>query len=155
MENKKKIEKVNATDIPLGKLVSIITRSQGIYLNRNLSDLNIRGFQIYLLLEIYNKKDSSQSDIAAQYKIDKGAVSRAIQKLEKEELISREIDETNRRRNIISLTEKGNKTISEIIKTFDKWEEEIYKEIDLIEKDILHEVLKRVALNSIAMNEVQ
>ena len=84
MENKK-IEDIDSSEIPIGKLVSIISRSYGIYLNRHLEGLNLRGLQIPLLLEIHKRKTTSQSDIASDYCIDKGAVSRALRKLEDEE----------------------------------------------------------------------
>ncbi|MCQ2977572.1 MAG: MarR family winged helix-turn-helix transcriptional regulator [archaeon] len=151
MENKK-IKDIDSSEIPIGKLVSIISRSYGIYLNRHLEGLNLRGLQIPVLLEIHKRKTTSQSDIASDYCIDKGAVSRALRKLEDEKYILRTIDTTNRRRNIVSLTEKGNKTIHEICTIFEKWESEIYKDIDLKEKEALQKSLKIIALKSIEIN---
>lgn len=152
MEHIKKIDDLNASEIPLGKLVLIISRSHSAYINKYISKINIKSFQIPLLFEIYRENNISQSEIASQYNIDKGVVSRALRKLEEDNYISREIDESNRRRNILSLTKEGEKAIVEIIKIFEQWESELYKDID-IEKDVLHEALKTIALKSISMNK--
>lgn len=150
MDHIKKIEETDASEIPLGKLVLIISRSHFLYLNKHLKDFNLKGYQITMLFEIYKGKNLSQNEIGSNYNIDKGVISRTLKKLEEDGFISREIDKDNRRRNIVSLTPKGEEVIEEIIKIFEEWEDEIYQDID-IEKDILHEVLKKVALKSIAM----
>ncbi len=150
MDHIKKIEETDASEIPLGKLVLIISRSHFLYLNKHLKDFNLKGYQITMLFEIYKGKNLSQNEIGSNYNIDKGVISRTLKKLEEDGFISREIDKDNRRRNIVSLTQKGEEVIEEIIRIFEEWEDEIYQDID-IEKDILHEVLKKVALKSIAM----
>ncbi|MDO5849815.1 MAG: MarR family transcriptional regulator [Methanobacteriaceae archaeon] len=152
MDHIKKIEEMEASEIPLGKLVLIISRSNFYYLKKHLKDLDLKGYQITMLFEIYKGKNLSQHEIGSHYNIDKGVISRTLRKLEEDGLISREIDETNRRRNIVSLTKEGEKAIEEIINIFNKWEDEIYEDID-IEKDVLHEVLKTIAIKSIAMTK--
>lgn len=150
MEHIKKIEETNASEIPLGKLVLIISRLHFLYLKKHLKDFNLKGYQVTMLFEIYKGKNLSQNDIGSNYNIDKGVISRTLKKLEEDGFISREIDKDNRRRNIVSLTQKGEEVVEEIIRIFEEWEDEIYQDID-IEKEILHEVLKKVALKSIAM----
>lgn len=150
MDHIKKIEETDASEIPLGKLVLIISRSHFLYLKKHLKNFNLKGYQVTMLFEIYKGKNLSQNDIGSNYNIDKGVISRTLKKLEEDGFISREIDKDNRRRNIVSLTQKGEEVVEEIIKIFEEWESEIYQDID-IEKEILHEVLKKVALKSIAM----
>lgn len=152
MDHIEKIKETEASEIPLGKLVLIISRSNFLYLKNHLKDLDLKGYQITMLFEIYKGKNISQHEIGSNYNIDKGVISRTLKKLEDDGFISREIDENNRRRNIVSLTKKGEEAVEEIINIFDQWESEIYEGID-IEKDVLHEVLKTIAIKAIAMTK--
>lgn len=152
MEHIKKIEETDASEIPLGKLVLIISRSHFLYLKKHLEEYNLKGYQVTMLFEIYKGKNLSQNDVGSNYNIDKGVISRTLKKLEEDGFISREIDKDNKRRNIVSLTQKGEEVVEEIIRIFEEWEDEIYQDID-IEKEILHEVLKKVALKSIAISK--
>lgn len=152
MDHIEKIKEMKASEIPLGKLVLIISRSNFLYLKNHLKDLDLKGYQITMLFEVYKGKNISQHEIGSNYNIDKGVISRTLKKLEDDGFISREIDENNRRRNIVSLTKKGEEAVEEIINIFDQWESEIYEGID-IEKDVLHEVLKTIAIKAIAMTK--
>ena len=152
MDHIEKIKETEASEIPLGKLVLIISRSNFLYLKNHLKDLDLKGYQITMLFEIYKGKNISQHEIGSNYNIDKGVISRTLKKLEDDGFISREIDENNRRRNIVSLTKKGEEAVEEIINIFNQWESEIYEDID-IEKDVLHEVLKTIAIKAIAMTK--
>ncbi|MCQ2737688.1 MAG: MarR family transcriptional regulator [archaeon] len=152
MDHIEKIKETEASEIPLGKLVLIISRSNFLYLKNHLKDLDLKGYQITMLFEIYKGKNISQHEIGSNYNIDKGVISRTLKKLEDDGFISREIDENNRRRNIVSLTKKGEEAVEEIINIFNQWESEIYEGID-IEKDVLHEVLKTIAIKAIAMTK--
>lgn len=152
MDHIEKIKETEASEIPLGKLVLIISRSNFLYLKNHLKDLDLKGYQITMLFEIYKGKNISQHEIGSNYNIDKGVISRTLKKLEDDGFISREIDENNRRRNIVSLTKKGEEAVEEIINIFNQWESKIYEGID-IEKDVLHEVLKTIAIKAIAMTK--
>ena len=66
--------------------------------------------------------------------------------------MKRQIDDNNRRQNIISLTTKGEKTLEEAIKQLDEWEEYVFNE-NLIRKEDLQKSLKEIAVKSIEVNE--
>lgn len=152
MDHIKKIEEMDASEIPLGKLVLIISRYNLFYMKEQLKDLDLKSYQFTILFEIYKGKNISQHEIGSNYNIDKGVMSRTLKKLEDDEFIYREIDENNRRRNIVSLTSKGEEIVERIINIFNQWESEIYEDID-IEKDVLHEILKTIAIKSISMTK--
>ena len=52
------------------------------------------------------KDISCQEEIGNHFKIDKGSIARSIQKLQEKQFINKEIDENNRRKYLLSLTEK-------------------------------------------------
>jgi DNA-binding MarR family transcriptional regulator len=105
------------------------------------------------LIEIKCRKNINQHDLSTNCSIDKGAVARALRKLEEQGLVKREVDENNRRQNMLSLTEKGHETLEQALIILDNWESEVYKDITVEEKEITHDVLKKISLKSFEMNQ--
>lgn len=68
-------------------------------------------------------------------------------------MVKREVDENNRRQNMLSLTEKGHETLEQAMIILDNWEKEVYKDITAEEKEITHDVLKKISLKSFEMNQ--
>ncbi|MDR0873596.1 MAG: MarR family transcriptional regulator [Prevotellaceae bacterium] len=67
-----------------------------------------------LLVIYYNKSELIQQEIAEAVKKDKSAVLRHIDNLERKGLLQRTSAINDRRRNVISITERGKQFISEI-----------------------------------------
>ena len=143
---------IDATKLPIGKLIAIIAKNQTLYLNRHLENFNINASQLHFLFEISHQNEINQEKIAARCNIDKGAVARSVKKLEENGLVKRQIDDNNRRQNIISLTTKGENTLDEAIEQLDEWEEYVFDE-NLIRKEDLQKILKEIAIKSIEVNE--
>ena len=142
------LEELDTRDIPIGKLIIIISRAHTLYLNHHLDKLNINASQLPLLFEISN--GINQSEIASRCIIDKGAVARSIKKLEDKGLISRTIDENNRRQNKISLTAEGEEVLFKSKEILNNWENEIFDNFE--NKESLRKILKETAINSIAIS---
>ena len=145
-------KKLDASSLPIGKLIIMIARGQTTYLNHKLKDFGINSTQLHLLLEISSQNDLNQDKISSRCNIDKGAVARSIKKLEENGLVLRKIDDDNRRQNKISLTEKGKKTLDEGIDLLNKFEDEVFDE-DIIEKSQLQQALKEIAIRTIELNQ--
>ncbi|MEE0938902.1 MarR family transcriptional regulator [Methanobrevibacter sp.] len=145
-------KKMDASQFPIGKLISMISRAQEIYLNHQLKNLDINSTQLMLLFEISHQNNLNQEKIASRCNFNKGAVARSIRKLEEKELIIREIDEKNRRQNKISLTPKGEEIIKKGIDVLNIWEDEVFNDY-LIDEITLKKVLKDIAVRTIEMNE--
>ena len=143
---------MDASLFPIGKLISMISRGQEIYLNHQLKDLDINSTQLQLLFEISHQNNLNQERIASRCNFNKGSVARSIRKLEEKELIIREIDEKNRRQNKISLTPKGEEIIKKGIDVLNIWEDEVFNDY-LIDEITLKKVLKDIAVRTIEMNE--
>ena len=80
-------KELDASALPVGKLISIIARGHNIYLNHNLKDLDINATQLHLLFEISCQSNINQENIASRCNINKGAVARSIKKLEERSLL--------------------------------------------------------------------
>lgn len=148
----KEFKTIDATKLPLGKLISIIAKNQTLYLNHHLEELDINASQLHFLFEISHQKEINQEKLSSRCNVDKGAVARSIKKLEDKGLVKRQIDDNNRRQNIISLTSKGKKTLEKAIKKLNDWEDYIFND-NLIEKETLQKVLKEIAIKSIEVNK--
>lgn len=135
------------TSFTTARLISIISKIQTVYFNRYLEKYNINTTQMHLLFIIYHNRDINQEEIANQCYINKGAVARSIKKLEDKNLITREIDQLNRRQNKISLTGEGEKILNETNDFLNQWEKEVYDE-NITDKELLEENLKKIAVKS-------
>ena len=142
---------IDASALPIGKLITMIARGHTIYLNHHLEDFGINASQRHLLFEISLQKNINQEKIATRCNINNGAVARSIKKLEEKELVIREIDDENRRQNKVSLTSKGEEILKESINLLNIWEDEVFSE-EIIEKKLLQQVLKEIAIKTIELN---
>ncbi|MDO5810934.1 MAG: MarR family transcriptional regulator [Methanobrevibacter sp.] len=142
---------IDAKTLPIGKLITMISRGHTIYLNHHLEDYGINASQLHLLFEISHQKNINQEKIATRCNINKGAVARSIRKLEEKGLVTRQIDDANRRQNIISLTDKGKETLTESIDLLKNWEREVFDN-SVIEKEILQKALKEIAIKTMELN---
>ena len=143
----------DAKDLPVGKLVSMIARGHAIYINHHISGLDINASQVHLLYEIACSDNINQEQISARCNINKGAVARSIKKLEDKGLVIRQVDENNRRQNKVSLTSKGESTLEKTKEILDEWERQVIKPKGYIEKELLQQVLKEIAIKTIDLNQ--
>ena len=144
---------IDPSNLPVGKLISMIARGHSIYINHHLEKFDINATQLHLLFEISNDSNINQENIATRCNINKGAVARSIKKLEDKELVIREIDENNRRQNKVSLTQKGQETLSASIEILKKWEDEVILDEGYVEKDLLKKILMEIAVKTMELNQ--
>ena len=148
------LRSVDASQIPVVKLIALIARGQSIYLNHHLMELGISSTHFHLLFEIANESDINQEKISKRCNINKGAVARAVKKLEDRGLVKREVDENNRRQNKLSLTSEGEEILEKSKVILNKWENEVILEKRYVEKELLQKVLKEIAVKTMELNEV-
>ena len=81
------------------------------------SNIDIPAESLGILLTVhYSDTDTIQQDIADIVKKDKSAVLRQIDNLEKKNLVQRIVEPSNRRQNIIRVTDEGINLINEVNK---------------------------------------
>ena len=143
---------IDAADLPVGKLISMIARGHAIYINHHIAEYGLNSSQLHLLYEIAYNKEINQEQISARCNINKGSVARSIKKLEDKGFVARQVDENNRRQNKVSLTQKGKETLEKAKEIVDEWENEIIKPKGYIEKELLQQILKEIAIKTIELN---
>lgn len=139
-------------DFPLTAFLSIIKQQSIIYLNKRLEEENITAGQTPYLVCLLHHKKMCQDDLAKHYKQDKSVVARGMRKLEDNNLISKEVDETNRRKSVISLSDEGKKVAKRIVEINEEWEEALCNELNLPREEVA-QTLGRIAKTSIEINK--
>lgn len=147
------IKQMDATQIPVGKLLYMIGKGYSVYVNRNLEGFGINTTQLHLLFEIAHESNINQEMIATRCNINKGAVARSIRKLEEKGLVKREIDKNNRRQNRLSLTKDGEDILIKACGVLRNWEDSVILDDGYIKKELLQKVLKEIAVKTIELNE--
>ena len=133
-------------DIPLGFFIESIFRHYSTYLNMNLKDFDLTAKQVYIILILYNKENLNQETIASILNSNEVTTTREINNLEKKELITRKIDENDKRKKIVELTEKG-KTVANLSMNFSRKSEDYLNEhMSPEELHILRILLKKLIL---------
>ena len=143
---------MDATQIPVGKLLYMIGKGYSVYVNRNLEGFGINTTQLHLLFEIAHESNINQEMIATRCNINKGAVARSIRKLEEKGLVKREIDKNNRRQNRLSLTKDGEDILIKACGVLRDWEDSVILDDGYIKKELLQKVLKEIAVKTIELN---
>lgn len=139
---------------PLITFISVIKQQHIIFLNKVLEEETegvSAGQTPYLMYLLYNEK-ICQEDLAKFYRQDKGVVARGIRKLEENGLITKEVDETNRRKYVLTLTDKGKKLAGRIIEINDRWENGICSNLN-IPKEGVCELLELITKKTIEINK--
>lgn len=136
-------------EIPFRGIMSIITRNHYIFMNHELKHLELTNGQVPCLLVLSKKEGITQDELAKMFYIDKGTIARAIRKLEEKEMVNKVQDPLNRRRYLLSLTQKGEQVIPTILQAEKKWENIIFKGFSPEERSFMMERMRRLAENSL------
>ena len=91
-----------------------------------------------------------QEELASRFHMNESTIARALRKLEDAGMVQRKVDENNRRRKIITVTEKGRAAVNAIDKIDAKWEERV-QSLSLDEKNKLKEMLQALAIESMEL----
>ena len=129
-----------------------LSKTHDFYMNKHIKNkTEIMPSQYYMLLFLYYEMGTNQSDIAKACLMDRSAVSRAFKEFEEKGLITREVNETNKRSYKINLTEKGIETAEFLIEKEKEWDEMICEDLN-ISRSELFETLTKISLKSLKFN---
>lgn len=132
-----------------------LTKTHDFYINKHIkNETEILPSQYYMLMFLYNDMGTNQSDIAKICLMDRSGVSRAFKDFEEKGLITREIDENNKRAYKIKLTEKGIETAQFLEEKEREWDEMIREDLNISQED-LSDILSKISLKSLKFNRRQ
>ncbi len=132
----------------LGSLINTVSRVHLAFLLGKIEELGITGGQFQFLSGLSRKDGITQEELSNRFHMNQSTIARALRKLEDAGMVQRTVDENNRRRNIITVTKKGQETVNEINKMEYEWENR-FKSLSSEEKDQLKNLLRPMAIESI------
>lgn len=118
-------------------------------LNRSFIEAgyDVTGEQWRIIRCLWHNDGQTQQDLANVVKTDKTGITRIIDSLEKRELVMRVPDKTDRRQNLIYLTNKGKNLQEELMQIFMKISSEIEKDIEPEKLETFKQVLNKIYHN--------
>ena len=149
MQKAETLIKIDNSKIQLGLLLSMIHRTRMMFLNDKMGNMDITAGQFPFIAVLFNEEGITQEELADHFHIDKGTVARALRKLEDKEYLFRKVDELNRRRYLIYLTEKGKNAVPTLIDIEKEWENSMCSNFSEGEYNNLLDILKVLAVNSL------
>jgi len=118
-------------------------------MNHELKHLELTDGQVPCLLVLSKKEGITQDELAKMFYIDKGTIARAIKKLEEKGMVNKVQDPLNRRRYLLSLTQKGEQVIPVILQAEKKWENILFKGFSNEERSYMLNKMTILAENSL------
>ena len=137
----------------IGKQINILVRQFNLYLNHELTGLNVSATEILYLASLYKEDGLTQDELASEYVVDKAAVARTVSKMEDKGLITRKDNPKNRRQKQLFLTEKARKIKPELKKVQDRWLKIMTEDEDAGLTEALSLYLDRIVNRAISVNQ--
>ncbi|WP_298666778.1 MarR family winged helix-turn-helix transcriptional regulator, partial [uncultured Methanofollis sp.] len=82
---------------PVGALISVVHRAHHIFIDERMKRFGLSSGQLFTLIHLAHEQGITQDTLAHRFRIDKGAVARAVRKLEDAGYICRTVDPDDRR----------------------------------------------------------
>ena len=109
-------------DVPTVPFISIIHREHAKYLNEKVKDEDL-SFGLYpLLITISHNEGIIQEQLAQIFHLNESTITRNLKKLEDKGLIEKVKD---KRKKIIKITPKGEKTARKVMDFDEKWDKQL------------------------------
>ena len=139
----------------LGDLLFIFHKNHKTYFNNALAKYDLNLIQVLCIIRIYNEEMFNnsflnQKDLSDSLYITKGAITKAIRKLEQNGIIIRQKSSEDKRHNILKLSQKGKELIPILEGINKEWEEKMgLNELD----DQFFKTFIELAFRSVELNE--
>ena len=130
---------------PFAHLFSVIHRQSSIAMTRRLRESGVTFGQFFSIRYIFEHEGCSQEQLSHRLRMDKGAVARTVHALEEDGYVQRLPDPADRRRVILSLTERGKEQYRTIVRISDEWEDVLLQDLSPEERQELRRLLVKIA----------
>lgn len=101
-----------------------ISLNQQKYMKTKFKELNL-GHDVRYIMFIYDNPNCSQEDLVNMFGQSKGNIAKVVKKLEEDNYIKREINPENRRKYMLTTTEKGDELVPKFREISRQWEKEV------------------------------
>ena len=133
-----------------GDLLFIFHTNHKKYLNDLFSQYDLNLVQVLCLLRLNEENNLNQKDLSDGFYLTKGAITKAVKKLEKNNFIIREKSTSDKRQYTLTLTSKGKNMIPIIEEINAQWENEIgLNEVS----QVFNKTFTRLTFKSVELNK--
>ena len=129
--------------------MEILRRLERQYIRRELCTMGLTVADGMVLYQLTRKEQTRQEDIARCFSVDKGMVARAVARLEKNALVTRQVSDRCRREKVVTLTEEGRRVAGCIQEILDRWDQIGYQGFTQEERVLFDSFLTRMTENAI------
>ena len=114
--------------------------------NNFFDKYDISNTKFNALVIIYNGPNEGMilSEIGEQMLVTKGNITGLIDRLEKQEFVTRVRDDVDRRKILVTMTEQGKIFIEKVIEDYKEWTNKILLNIQVDEKNEFIRILKKI-----------
>ena len=111
---------------------------------KSLDKQVLSNIQYNICFVVFSEPGISQDGIAKSLYLDKSSVAKLIAKLMDMGYIRREVNQDDRRKYHVYLTESGEVLLSEFVEKLAKWEDDVFGEVGSIERDQFDQCLSKL-----------
>ena len=129
-------------EMPTAPFISIIYREHAKYINEIVKEDDLSFGLHPLLIAIYENEGISQEELAYAFHLNESTITRNLKKLEDKGFIERIKD---KRKKIIKVTSKGEKTALKIMDYDEKWDEKIKSIVTDEEYDNFLKTIRKIS----------
>ena len=134
---------------PIIAWIHNISLNQEKYMKTKFKQLNL-GHDVRYIMFIYDNPNCSQEDLVGMFGQSKGNIAKVLKKLEDNDYIKREINPENRRKYMLTTTQKGD----ELVPKYRQYSRQLEKEVGITDEDEeLKKRIKEIAINAIKLVE--
>ena len=134
----------------LGDLLFIFHKNHKNYLNNLLAEYDLNLIQVLCILKIDSEENLNQKDLSDSLYLTKGAITKAINKLESNDIVIRERSKEDKRHNVLKLSQKGEDLLPIIDEINQEWESRMG--LDNLSDEFL-ETFQQLAFKSAELND--
>ncbi|AVQ96555.1 MarR family transcriptional regulator [Ethanoligenens harbinense] len=129
----------------IGRYISMLYRFRKSFMSRRLGDFGrVAGLYVFLLT-LERHDGQNQEQISERLGIDKATTCKALQKLERQGYVRREVDERDRRAYRVYLAKAGHAVLPAIRGAIREWDALVTAELTEEEEQVLSGLLRRLA----------
>lgn len=132
----------------MAKSMSIVNRCGNTFKLDRLKKYGLGVGQLRYITTLYRYGAMSQDEIVKRFMVDKANVARHIQRLEELGMIRREVNQQDKRKHIVYLTDKGRLMQPFIEETMQDWSDILTEDFSEAEKEQLIHLLLRMVDNA-------
>ena len=131
--------------------ITTISRCAVLYRDQRLRQWNLTGWQAPYLPLVCENPGITQDQLALRLRVNPSNVTRQLALLEQNGYITRRRSESDRRTVEVYPTEKAQQILEPVREVFRSWREELFCGLDASERQLLEELMERLARRSEAI----